>query len=70
MLEVSPDAFGLHLNDQIMVHGGLGQLQPGTRWRPAGDALLEVSVGHLVGIQLGFVRMGTSSRTMDATMHF
>ncbi|MGF6292642.1 hypothetical protein QFZ98_004503 [Paraburkholderia youngii] len=55
MLEVSPDAFGLLLNDQIMVRGGLGQLQPGTRWRPAGDALLEVGVGHLVGIQLGAV---------------
>ena len=55
MLEVALDSFGLPLNAAEVSCGGLHELQLGTRRGQLRDGLLQLRVGHLVGVELGAV---------------
>ena len=55
MLEVALDSLGLPLNAAEVPGGGLHKLQLGTRRGQLRDGLLQVRVGHLVGVELGFM---------------
>ncbi len=55
MLEVALDPLGLPLDAAEVSGGGLDELQLGPRRSQFRDRLLEVGVGHLVGVELGAV---------------
>lgn len=55
MLEVLADPLGLALHATQMARSGPGQVQLGSGRRARGHTLLDVGVGHLVGIEFGAI---------------